>query len=132
MRRAMAVMVAAVLLVVTVSIGFAIAESKDSKPTVVRAGNLVLEVDGDVTPDALPERKFAPMGFWGSAKLSTIDGSHPPALRESVFDGDKDVVVGVEGLPVCRIGQLRAVETKKAEAACGDAILGRGSATVEV
>lgn len=132
MRRGMAIAVAAALLIGTVSIGFAVARKPNPEPTVVRAGNMVLEIDGNVAPDVLPRHRFAPMGFWGSAKLSTVDGSHPPALERSVFDGDRDIAVSVRGIPVCRIDQLRAVETKKAEAACGGAILGRGSATVEV
>jgi hypothetical protein len=132
MRRAVAVAVTTVLAVGTASIGLAIAGHEDPGPTVVRAGNMVLKIDGNITPQVLPKGRLAPMGIWGSARLATTDGSHPPALEGSVFEGDKDVVVSVEGLPVCRIVQLRAVETKKAEAACGDAILGRGSATVEV
>jgi len=114
------------------TIGLAAAQVGNPEPTVVRAGSMVLEVDGNITPSVLPRHEFAPMGLWASARLSTIDGSHPPALEKSVFDGDKDVVVSVRGLPVCRLDQLRAVETKTAEAVCGDSILGRGSATVEV
>jgi len=132
MRRGVAIAVAATLLLGTLSIGFAVAGSRNPEPTVVRAGNMILEVDGNIIPTVLPRHQFAPMGLWGSAKLTTADGSHPPALERSVFDGDKDVIVSVRGLPVCRIAQLRAVETKTAEAVCGDAILGRGSATVEV
>ncbi|HET7416491.1 MAG TPA: hypothetical protein VFJ61_02540 [Solirubrobacterales bacterium] len=128
----MAIAVMAALLVGTVSIGFAIAEGENPGPTLVRVGNMALSIDGDITPKVLPKHSFAPMGFWGEARLSTLDGSHPPALERSVFEGDKDVVVSVEGLPACRIGQLQATDTKRAEAACGDAILGRGSATVEV
>lgn len=132
MRRGAVIAVTAVLLIGATSISFAIARGKNPEPTVVRAGDMVLEIDGNVTPEALPKHRFAPMGFWGSARLSTVDGSHPPALEGSVFDVDKDVAVSVRGLPACRIEQLRAVESKRAEAACGDAILGRGSATVEV
>jgi hypothetical protein len=120
------------LLIGTASIGFAVANNKNPEPTVVRAGNMVLRIDGDIAPDVLPRHRFAPMGFWGSARLSTVDGSHPPAVEESVFEADEDVAIGVEGLPVCHIDQLRAVDTKKAEAACGGAILGRGSVKVEV
>jgi hypothetical protein len=131
MRRGVALAVVAALLIGTASIALA-AEHRNQEPTVVRAGNMVLKIDGDISPAVLPRHRFAPMGFWGSAKLSTVDGSHPPALEGSVFEADKDVAINVDGLPVCRIDQLRATETKKAEAACGDAILGRGSATVEV
>jgi hypothetical protein len=131
MRRGTTGLVALALLIGTPAIGIAIAKGKP-EPTIVRAGNMVLELNGDVTPRALPEHELAPMGFWASGKLATIDGSHPPALERAEFDSDKDVVVGVKGLPTCRIGELQARETKRAEAACGDAILGRGSATVEV
>lgn len=132
MRRGMAAAVAAVLLTGIVAAGFAIAKERAPKPVVVRAGNMVLTLNGDVQPEALPKHEFAPLGFWGSAKLSTVDGSHPPALEKSLFDVDKDVVISVEGLPACRIEQLEARATKAAEAACGGAILGRGTATVEV
>jgi hypothetical protein len=132
MRRGVVFAVTTVLLIGVASISFAIAKGKNPKPTVVRAGNMVLEIDGNVTPQVLPKHHFAPMGFWGTAKLSTVDGSHPPALKRSAFEVDKDVVVSVQGLPACRIDQLRAVDTKRAEAVCGDAVLGHGSATVEV
>ncbi len=114
--------------------GLAIAAKRPSKekPVVVRAGNLVLTLNGGVTPKALPRNERVPMGFHASGDFATVDGTHPPALEEAVFDSDKDIVVDVEGLPVCSVGQLTARDTKRAEAACGDAILGKGSATVEV
>lgn len=108
------------------------AKPKKEQPVVVRAGNMVLTLDGGVTPTALPKARFAPLGFHASGSLATVDGSHPPALRKAVFDSDKDIVVDVEGLPVCRYEQLVALDARRAEAACGDAILGKGSATVRV
>ena len=93
---------------------------------------MVLNLNGGVTPKALPKHSFAPLGFYASGSLSTVDGSHPPALSEAVFDVDRDIVVDVEGLPACRLDQLEARDTRQAEAVCGDAILGKGSATVEV
>jgi hypothetical protein len=101
-------------------------------PVVVRAGNMVLRLNGGVTPKTLPKNEFAPMGFHASGDFATVDGSHPPALGEAVFDSDKDIVVDVEGLPACSVAKLQAQDTEHAEAACGEAILGKGSATVEV
>jgi hypothetical protein len=132
MRRATAVALGAVLLVAVAAIGLAIAKGKSPKPVVVRAGNMVLTLNGDIAPKTLPKHELAPMGFWGSGELATIDGSHPPALESASFDADKDVFVSVEGLPACRIAQLEARETRRAEAVCGGAILGRGTASVEV
>jgi hypothetical protein len=131
MRRRVAV-AAAVLVAAIASAGFAIARDGGPKPVVVRAGNMVLRINGDITPKVLPRNKLVPMDFWGSGKLTTLDGSHPPALEEASFDTDKDVVISVEGLPPCRIEQLEARATKQAKAACEDAVIGRGSATVEV
>jgi hypothetical protein len=132
MRRGTAVALGAVLLVAVAAIGLATAKGKGPEPVVVQAGNMVLTLNGDIAPKTLPEHELAPMGFWGSGKLATVDGSHPPALENASFDADKDVFVSVAGLPACRIGQLEARETERAEAACGGAILGRGTASVEV
>jgi hypothetical protein len=122
----------AAMLGVTAAAGFAALAFAAEPPIVVRAGNLVLKLNGGVTPKALPAHDFAPMGFHASGIFSTVDGTHPPALKEAVFDSDKDIVVSVEGLPACRIGQLEAQDTRHAVGACGEAILGKGSATVEV
>jgi len=112
--------------------GLAFAARPKEQPVVVEAGNLVLTLNGGVTPTALPKKEFAPLGFHASGSFATVDGTHPPALGEAVFDSDKDIVVDVEGLPSCRESQLVARDTKHAEAACGGAILGKGSATVRV
>lgn len=112
--------------------GLAVAAKQKDPPVVVRAGNLVVELDGGVTPKALPRTERVPMGFHASGSIQTVDGTHPPALAEAVFDSDKDVVVDVEGLPTCRFDQLQARDTGSAEAVCGEAIVGKGSATVEV
>jgi len=125
--------IAAIGLALLVGIaGFAVARGEGPKPVVVRAGNMVLELNGDIAPKVLPSHELVPLGIWGSGKLATVDGSHPPALERASFDADKDVFVSVKGLPACRIAQLEARETGRAEAVCGGAILGRGTATVEV
>jgi len=131
MRRGVAVAASAVL-VIGVGLGGLAFAGKVPNPVVVKAGNLVLEINGDITPRVLPKHELAPIGVWGSGKLKTIDSSHPPALEAAVFDADKDVFVSVKGLPACTAGQLEARPTKKAEAVCDKSILGRGSATVEV
>ncbi|HEY6731524.1 MAG TPA: hypothetical protein VI039_10915 [Solirubrobacterales bacterium] len=127
MRKRGVLVAAAGALLAVLAIGIAGAGA-----VVVRAGNMVLNIDGGVTPKALPEHGLAPVTIHGSGSLATTDGSHPPALREASIDADKDLVVNVKGLPTCKVKELRAVETKRAEAVCGDAIVGRGSATVQV
>jgi hypothetical protein len=132
MRRQLCWAVGIGIAVTAIAGGLAIAAKPKEEPVVVRAGNLVLTLNGGVTPTALPKRERVPMGFHASGKFAMVDGSHPPALEEAVFDSDRDVVVDVEGLPACRFNQLVARDTEAAEAACGDAIIGKGSVTVEV
>jgi len=122
-------MAAAAALAAIALAGVAIASDQ---AVVVRAGKMVLRLNGGVTPKALPRYTFAPLGFHARGSLATTDGSHPPALGEAEFDVDKDVEVDVEGLPSCRLSDLQARDTKAAKGACADAILGTGSATVEV
>jgi hypothetical protein len=119
-------------LVALVALGATSAALGASPATVVRAGNMVLRLNGGVTPQALPKHEYAPLEVHASGTLTTTDGTHPPALEEAVLDTDKDVVVSVAGLPTCQIDQLQAADTKRAMASCGDAVLGRGSTTVEV
>jgi hypothetical protein len=101
-------------------------------PTVVRIGNLVLTVNGGVTPKSLPRDRRAPIGFHAVGGLETIDGAHPPAIRELDFDIDRDVEIDTSQFEVCRRGQLEARTAGAARRACPGAVLGTGNATVEV
>lgn len=125
-NRALLVAVLAVLGLSAVS-AYAIA-----KPTVVRSGNLVLKVDGGVTPKKLPKGRLAPITLRASGSLATSDGTHPPATRTVTIDFDKHGTVNARGLPVCRSGQLQSRATKAAVKACPKAIVGRGHTSVEV
>jgi hypothetical protein len=103
-----------------------------AKPTVVRAGNLVLKLNGGVSPKRLPRNQLAPIALRVSGDISTTDGSHPPAARTVIADFDRHGTVNAKGLPTCRIGQLVARDTRAAKAACRSAIVGSGKTTVRV
>lgn len=103
-----------------------------AKPTVVRTGNLVLKIDGGVSPKALPKGKLAPITLRASGRLATDDGSHPPATREVTIDFDKNGTINARGMPKCTSGKLQSQDTKAAVAICRKAIVGRGRTSVEV
>ena len=103
-----------------------------AKPTVVRAGNLILKLNGGVSPKRLPRNRLAPIALRVSGDILTVDGSHPPAARTVIADFDRHGTVNARGLPVCRIGQLVARDTRAAKAACRSAIVGSGKTTVRV
>jgi hypothetical protein len=102
------------------------------KSTTIRAGNLVLTINGGVTPKALPKKTLAPVALNVSGKIATADGSQPPAVSEIVVDTDKNGTVDARGVPTCKQGQLEAQTTENAEKVCKDAIVGTGTTDVEV
>lgn len=114
------------------SVWAAVAVAGGEKPVVVRAGNVILTVNGNASPTALPRHGLAPISFHSSGKIATADGTHPPALREVVLDTGKTGAIEADDFPSCRVSQIEATTTKEAERACGDAIVGRGTTEGEV
>jgi hypothetical protein len=108
------------------------AATASGKWEIVRAGNIVFGDNGGISPTKLPKHGFAPATARIIGKIGTVDGTHPPALRQVEADIDKTIRVDAVGLPTCRLGQLQARNTRDAKRACGDAIVGSGSASVEV
>ena len=108
--------------------GLAVAE----KPTVVRAGNVVLKLNGGVAPKALPRNRLAPITLRISGNISTTDGTHPPAAGRVITDFDKHGTVNARGLAVCPNGKLQARNTRSAKRACPRAIVGTGKTRVRV
>ncbi|HWB70389.1 MAG TPA: hypothetical protein VG518_10475 [Solirubrobacterales bacterium] len=108
--------------------GVAIAE----KPTVVRAGNLILTLNGGVAPKRLPKDRLAPITLQASGGITTADGSQPPAAKQVIIDFDKHGAVNARGLSICSAGRLQAQDTASAKAACPKAIVGRGTTVVRV
>jgi hypothetical protein len=104
----------------------------DAGREVVQLGNLFLADDGGITPSALPRHGSSPIDAHLEAEIGTTDGSHPPALHHIDLDVDRTIAIDAAGLPTCKLGQIQATSTSTAKRTCGDAIVGSGSATVEV
>jgi hypothetical protein len=109
-----------------------IASAAGEKPVTVRSGNLELTVNGGFSPKVLPKNKLAPISFFASGKLKTLDGTHPPALKEFVVESDKNGSVNVTGFPTCTSGKLQSQDSAHAEAICKKAIIGKGTTSVEI
>jgi hypothetical protein len=110
----------------------ALAATASGKWEIARAGNIVFGDNGGISPTKLPKHGFAPANARIIGKIGTVDGTHPPALKHLEADIDRTIRVDAVGLPACKIEQLQARSTKDAKRACGDAVVGSGSATVEV
>src|SRR5690348_4362046 len=125
----MLTMALAALIAVSVA---GIATGAGNKPVTVEAGNLVFTFNGGFSPTKLPKNKLAPITLTAEGKIATKDGTHPPALKETIVETDKNGAINVKGLPVCKSGQLQSRTTSAARKACPKAIIGGGNTSVEV
>ncbi len=99
---------------------------------VVRSGNLIVTIEGNIAPKALPKKEPAPVSLQVSGSLKTADGTHPPVIKELFLQFDKHGELNTKGLPSCRSSQLQSTTTAVAKQACKDALIGSGSAEAEV
>lgn len=125
-------MIAAAALGAGLACAVVVAAAGASGPTVVRAGNLVVRLNGGVTPKRLPKRRMAPITLRVSAGIATLDGSQPAATRRVVTEFDRNGRVSARGLASCRRGQLEARTTAGAKRVCRRAIVGSGKTKVRV
>jgi hypothetical protein len=102
------------------------------KPVTVKAGDLVFTANGGVTPKALSKTKQEPIALTVQGKIAKADGTHPPALIETIIDTDKAGTIDARGVPTCKQGQLEAQTTDAARRVCKDAVVGTGTTDVEV
>jgi hypothetical protein len=128
MRKHLVITMALGALIAVAVAGIATAE----KPVKVRAGNLELTFNGGFTPKTLSKTKLTPISLNVEADIKTVDGTHPPALKEFNVETDKNGAINVKGLPVCTASKLQSQDTKHAEAICKSAIIGSGQATAEI
>jgi hypothetical protein len=95
--------------------------------------HLVPTLGARVLPQSLPRDEYVPSRWGVFGKVSTRDGTHPSALREVVLDVDKDVRINSRNYPTCEgSGRIEPLNARTAEKACGEALVGRGKALVEV
>jgi hypothetical protein len=115
-----------------VAIALILAGAALANKEVVQVGNLSLTDNGGISPFKLPAHGSAPATARLEAEVSTLDGSHPPNLSSVDLEVSKTIEVDAVGLPVCKANQVVATSSKAAKRACGDALIGGGSAEVEV
>lgn len=103
-----------------------------ASPKIETAGNLFIADNGGISPSTLPRHGKAPVTAIIEGEVGTLDGTHPPAVRDLSFDVDRTIGLDAVGLPTCRAGQIEARNSADARRACPDAIVGSGRAEVEV
>jgi hypothetical protein len=132
MRRSALVVVALGVLIAVSVAGVATSKVPMGKPVKVVVGNLELIGNGGFAPTTVSKTKPTPIGLAFSGQIKTLDGSHPPAVKEVRVETDKNGALNVKGFPTCKPGKLQATSTAQAKKNCGPALVGEGQTDIEI
>jgi hypothetical protein len=130
-RRRIALIGAAAVMVMLTIVGMSMAAGGET-PVTVKVGELELTANGGFSPTALSKTKQTPIELKAAGEVKEANGTHPPAAREIIIEGDKNAEVHTKGIPTCSSGQLQATTTGAALAACKSALIGEGQTTAQV
>jgi hypothetical protein len=131
MRKYVALVIAVGALLAVAAVGIAGAAGGET-PVTVKVGNLEVTANGGFSPSTLSKTKQTPIELKASGEVKEADGSHPPAVRELIIEGDKNAEIHVKGIPTCTSGQLQATDDTAALKSCKSALIGEGETTAEV
>jgi hypothetical protein len=108
-------------------LGLLAASAGVAQGELTRSGNLVVSLQGGLTPRALPRDRLAPVEAHVKGSVRTTDGSRPPVLRQMSVAINSHGRIFSRGLPTCTTGKLQQTSSKRAIARCKGAVVGRGS-----
>ncbi len=103
-----------------------------AKSIFVEVGGLKTSFGATVSPRALPRSKRAAIGVVLSSRIKGDGVTHIPAIRQATIAIDRSVAIDTRGIPACTAGELENQTSEGAEAACAAAVLGSGSARLEI
>jgi hypothetical protein len=95
-------------------------------------GNLIVSLDGGLSPLKLPRDRPAPVAVRLEGGLQTADGSLLPRVTRIELGLPGQGVLSTQGLPACSQGRLRNTKPPEALAACRQALIGRGRLEAQV
>lgn len=124
-RTGVAIALAPPLVLALLAVGLAQGER-------TKQGDLVVSLDGGISPRKLSRYKPVPASLDLSGELYTVDGSPLPKLHRVELAIAARGGIDTRGLPTCPRHRLQAATVAAALAACGDALVGHGSLDVEV
>jgi hypothetical protein len=95
-------------------------------------GNLIVSLDGGISPRKLPRSDPAPVAVHIAGSLRTADGAPLPRLRRVEVALGGRGILDTRGLPICRYAELVAASPEVAMENCGDSFVGAGRIDVKV
>lgn len=98
-----------------------------ARAEIVQSGDVRVSFQAGFTPTALPRQRPAPITVNFEGRISTTDGSHPPALQRLRVALNSAGRIDTRGLPRCRTAALQATSSDLALARCRRALVGKGT-----
>lgn len=95
-------------------------------------GDLVVSLDGGISPLRLPRDRPGPVSVHLSGGIRTTDGSLLPRVTTMEIGLPSQGSLSTRGLPTCTARRLRNTKPPAALGACGGALVGRGSLVARV
>ncbi|HEY1285596.1 MAG TPA: hypothetical protein VGF04_05865 [Solirubrobacterales bacterium] len=89
-------------------------------------GNLIVSLDGGISPRALPRDHVAPVAVHLAGGIHTSDSSPLPRVDRLKLELAWRGILSTRGLPECPQGRLRGADSRQAAAACHGALVGSG------
>jgi hypothetical protein len=122
---------AAALLVVTLT-AVALLAPGSALGEQTQRGNLIVRLDGGLSPRKLPRDRPGPLQVHLEGGLRTADGSLLPRVTRIELGLPGQAVITTRGLPSCPPRSLRFTRRAEALAACRSAMVGSGSLEARV
>ena len=95
-------------------------------------GNLIVTLDGGISPKKLPRDKPAPVAVHLLGAVHTTDGSPIPRVNWIKLELAWRGQLNTRGLPVCPQVRLRSTDSRQAMDACGTSLVGQGNLYAEI
>jgi hypothetical protein len=98
-----------------------------ARAEIVQSGDVRVSFHAGFTPTALPRERAAPISVDFEGRISTTDGSHPPALKRLRVELNSAGQVETVGLPLCPTTLLQSTSSTLALERCRRALIGKGT-----
>jgi hypothetical protein len=103
-----------------------------ARAEIAQKGNLRVSFNGALSPKKLPRRGVAPISVELGGRITTTDGSDPPALSGIEIAINRAGRLDPEALPACSLEQVQPASTAYARRVCAAARVGGGSFSASI
>jgi hypothetical protein len=119
--------------VALVAVVLLVALAGGARAEVAKMGDILVHVDGGISPRALPRTGSAPVTVTLDSTFQSAEGLDPPPQLRTISVGvNRAGSVFDRGLPTCRVRRIQPTTISAARRICGGAIVGSGHVQVRV